>query len=72
VLSTIAEIIRDSLIFVGVIAVLLIALVVLVSKMPNTDPEAGTDRALLSAWGHISGRSCSYPVRAHTRDRPAL
>jgi hypothetical protein len=37
-LSTIAEIIRDLLIFVGVIAVLLIALVVAVSKMPNTNP----------------------------------
>jgi hypothetical protein len=37
-LSTIAEIVRDLLIFVGVIAVLLIALVVVVSKMPNTNP----------------------------------
>jgi len=37
-LSTIAEVIRDLLIFVGVIAVLLIALVVVVSKMPNTNP----------------------------------
>jgi hypothetical protein len=35
-LSTIAEIIRDLLIFVGVIAD--IAVVVLVSKMPNTNP----------------------------------
>jgi hypothetical protein len=37
-LSTIAEIIRDLLIFVGVIAALLIALVVVVSRMPNTNP----------------------------------
>ena len=37
-LSTIAEIIRDLLIFVGVIAALLIALVVVVSMMPNTNP----------------------------------
>jgi uncharacterized protein YggT (Ycf19 family) len=37
-LSTIAEIIRDLLIFVGVIAALLVALVVLVSTMPNTNP----------------------------------
>jgi hypothetical protein len=37
-LSTIAEIIRDLLIFIGVIAALLIALVVVVSKMPNTNP----------------------------------
>jgi hypothetical protein len=37
-LSTIAEIIRDLLIFVGVIAALLITLVVVVSKMPDTNP----------------------------------
>ena len=37
-LSTIAEVIRDLLIFVGVIAALLVALVVAVSKMPNTNP----------------------------------
>ena len=37
-LSTIAEVIRDLLIFVGVIAVLLVALVVAVLKMPNTNP----------------------------------
>ena len=37
-LSTIAEIIRDLLIFVGVIAALLIALIVVVSMMPNTNP----------------------------------
>jgi hypothetical protein len=37
-LSTIAEVIRDLLIFIGVIAALLITLVVVVSKMPNTNP----------------------------------
>jgi hypothetical protein len=37
-LSTIAEIVRDLLIFVGVIAALLVALVVLVSKMPSANP----------------------------------
>ena len=37
-LSTIAEIIRDLLIFVGVIAALLITLVVVVSRMPDTNP----------------------------------
>src|SRR6266571_1122971 len=37
-LSTIAEIIRDLLIFVGAIAALLVALVVVVSNMPNTNP----------------------------------
>jgi hypothetical protein len=40
-LSTIAEIIRDLLIFVGVITALLIVLVVVVSKMPNTNPLSG-------------------------------
>jgi uncharacterized membrane protein YgaE (UPF0421/DUF939 family) len=37
-LSTIAEIIRDLLIFVGVITALLISLLVIVSKMPDTNP----------------------------------
>ena len=37
-LSTIAEIIRDLLIFVAVIAALLIVLIVVISKMPDTNP----------------------------------
>jgi hypothetical protein len=37
-LSSIAEIIRDLLIFVVVMAALLIALVVIVSRMPDTNP----------------------------------
>ena len=37
-LSTVAEIIRDLLIFVGVIAALLIALIVVVAKLPATNP----------------------------------
>jgi hypothetical protein len=37
-LSTVAEIIRDLLVFVGVIAALLIALIVVVSKLPSTNP----------------------------------
>ena len=37
-LSTIAEIVRDLLIFVGVVAALLVACVVTVSKLPNTNP----------------------------------
>ncbi len=37
-LSTVAEIIRDLLIFTVVIAALLIALVVVISKMPDTNP----------------------------------
>jgi hypothetical protein len=45
-LSTIAEIIRDLLIFIGVMAALLIALAVAVSKMPNTNPLKRTLTAL--------------------------
>jgi hypothetical protein len=37
-LSTVAEIIRDLLIFVGVLAALLVALVVVVAKLPDTNP----------------------------------
>jgi hypothetical protein len=37
-LSTIAEIIRDLLIFVAVMAGLLVALIVVVSKMPDSNP----------------------------------
>ena len=37
-LSAIAEIIRDLLIFVGVIAALLVALVIVVSNLPDTNP----------------------------------
>jgi hypothetical protein len=36
-LSTVAEIIRDLLIFVGVVAALLIALIVVVAKLPDTN-----------------------------------
>ena len=72
-LSTIAEIIRDLLIFVGVIAALLVALVVVVSKLPDTNPaQARPDRVVLSAWGDIGGGSGRHPARADTRDRRAL
>ncbi|HEY2527083.1 MAG TPA: hypothetical protein VGJ20_03890 [Xanthobacteraceae bacterium] len=37
-LSTIAGIIRDLLIFVGVVAALLVAFIVVVSNLPNTNP----------------------------------
>ena len=37
-LSTIGEIIRDLLIFVAVVAALLVTLVVVVSKMPDSNP----------------------------------
>jgi hypothetical protein len=48
-MSTIAEIIRDLLIFVGVIAVLLIALVAVVTRLP----EAGFECPLLSSGRNI-------------------
>jgi len=66
-LSTIAEIIRDLLIFVGVIAALLITLVVAVSRMPNSNPLKRVLTApLLSPRRDISGRSYRYPIRADT------
>lgn len=37
-LSTVAEIIRDLRIFVGVLAALLVALLVVVAKLPDTNP----------------------------------
>jgi hypothetical protein len=37
-LSTVAEIIRDLLIFVGVVAALLMAFIVVVAKLPDTNP----------------------------------
>jgi hypothetical protein len=37
-LSTIAEIIRDLLIFVGAMAALLVAAVIVVSRLPDTNP----------------------------------
>jgi hypothetical protein len=50
-LSTIAEIVRDLLIFVGVIAAMLITLVVVVSTMPNTNPLKRVLTALCSRLG---------------------
>ena len=50
-LSTIAEIIRDLLIFIGVITALLIALVVVVSKLPDTNPLKRTLTALCYRLG---------------------
>ena len=58
-LSTIAEAIRDLLIFVGVIAVLPIALVVVVSKMPNTNPLKRVLMALCYRLGCHIGARCS-------------
>ena len=65
-LSTIAEIIRDLLIFLGVIAALLITLVVAVSRMPNSNPLKRVLTALCYPRRDISGRSYRYPIRADT------
>jgi hypothetical protein len=57
-LSTIAEIIRDLLIFIGVIAALLIALIVVVSKMPNTNPL----KRVLTAQGSTCSMTLEFPL----------
>ena len=59
-------IVRDLLIFVGVIAALLIALIVVVSMIPNTNP---LKRVLAALCYRLDYRD---PVRAYTRDRSAL
>jgi hypothetical protein len=50
-LSTVAEIIRDLLIFVGVLAALLVALVVVVAKLPDTNPLKRVSTALCYRLG---------------------
>ena len=54
-LSTIAEIIRDLLIFVAVMAGLLVALIVVVSKMPDSNPL----KRLLTALTHRVGATAA-------------
>jgi hypothetical protein len=62
-LSTIAEIIRDLLIFVGAMTTLLIVLIIVVSKMPNTSALKGVLTALCYRLGATLVRN---PVGAHT------
>jgi hypothetical protein len=50
-LSTIADIIRDLLIFVGAMAALLVAAVVVVSKLPDTNPLKRILSALCYRFG---------------------
>lgn len=59
-LSTIAEIIRDLLIFVAVMATLLITLVVVVSKMPDTNPL----KRILTALSYRVGATLAAGVLA--------
>jgi hypothetical protein len=60
-LSTVAEIIRDILIFVGVLAVLLIALIVVVSKLPSTNPLKRLLTALCYRLGATLAEPLQYP-----------
>src|ERR1700758_430648 len=61
-LSTIAEIIRDLLIFIGVIAALLITLVV-VLRMPNTNPLKRVLTALCYRLGAtIAAGAIAIPI----------
>ena len=72
-LSTVAEIIRDLLIFVGVLAALLVALVVVVAKLPDTNPLKRVLTALCyRTRSYFGGRSHCNPLGAHSGDRPRL
>jgi hypothetical protein len=72
-LSTVAEIIRDLLIFVGVLAALLVALLVVVAKLPDTNPlKTAFNRAMLSTRSYFGGRSHCNPLGAHSGNRPRL
>ena len=61
-LSMIAEIIRDLLIFVGVIATLLITLVVVVSMMPNSNPLKRVLTALCYRLGATLAAAVAIPL----------
>jgi uncharacterized protein YggT (Ycf19 family) len=64
-LSTIAEIIRDLLIFVGVMAVLLIALVAVVTRMPATNPLKRVLSALCYRLGAtLAAGAIAVPIEA--------
>jgi hypothetical protein len=67
-LSTVAEIIRDLLIFVGVIAALLIGLIVVVAKLPDTNPLKLFNCAMLSARSDLGGGSNCNSFGAHSRN----
>jgi hypothetical protein len=66
-LSTVAEIIRDLLIFVGVLAVLLIALIVVVSKLPDTNPLKRLLTALCYRLGALRPASPIPPIYTQGR-----
>ncbi len=61
-LSTVAEIIRNLLIFVGVISALLIALIVVVSKLPDTNPLKRFLTALCYRLGATLAGAIAIPL----------
>ena len=63
-LSTIAEIIRDLLIFVAVMTGLLVALIVVVSKMPDSNP---LKRLLTALTYRVGATAAAGPVRGRER-----
>jgi hypothetical protein len=68
-LSTVAEIIRDLLIFVGVIAVLLAALVVVVSTLPDTNSLKRLLTALCYRLGAtLAAGAIASSFGAHSRN----
>jgi uncharacterized protein YggT (Ycf19 family) len=68
-LSTVAEIIRDLLIFVGVIAALLIALIVVVSNLPDTNPLKRLLTALCYRLGAtLAAGAIAIPLGGHSRN----
>ena len=72
-LSSVAEIVRDLLIFVGVLAALLIGFVVVVSMMPDTNPLKRVLTALCYRLGAtLAAGSHSHPARAHPRGGRAI
>ena len=72
-LSTVAEIIRDLLIFVGVIAALLIALIVVVSKQPDTNPLKRLLTALCYRLGAtLAAGAIAIPLEPILRESTSL
>ena len=68
-LSTVAEIIRDLLIFVGGIVALLISLIVVVAKLPDTNPLKRLLTALCYRLGAtLAAGAIAIPLGARSRN----
>jgi hypothetical protein len=64
-LSTITEIVRDLLIFVGVVAALLVVTIVIVSKLPHTNPLKRVLTALCYRLGAtLAAGAVAIPLEA--------